>query len=94
MEWIETESKPGHYDTFINEAGDKYVVLDGLSPAMVHTPSALESFMTTHYDFFALTYWGLLLVVFTYLIGSYLVIPAYVRIRRGLPLFVGSEDSL
>lgn len=87
MEWIETESKPGYYNAFKHENGDTYLVLDGLSPNMIHTPGTLESFMLEHYGFFALLYWGLALATFVYLIGIYIVIPLYLRVRRGLPFF-------
>ena len=88
MERIEAESKVGYYDTYHNEQGEVYLVLGGLDVQQIHTPGALESFLLAHYDSFALAYWGLALATFTYLIGSYLVIPLYVRLKQGLPFFV------
>lgn len=87
MEWIEAESKEGYYDVFLHENGEKYIVLEGLDPELIRTPSTLESFMLDNYSLFALLYVGVLLATFTYLIGVYLIIPQYVRLRRGLPFF-------
>lgn len=92
MEPVIVDAKPGYYYKFIHDNGDLYVVLDGLDPALIHTPGTLETFLRTHYDLFALAYAGLAVATFLYLIGTYMAIPLYLRWKQGLPL-LATEDQ-
>ena len=87
MEWIESETKEGYYYTFIHENGEKYTSIMGLDPNQVNSPQAVEKFILNNYETFALAYWGLLFATFVYLAGTYIFIPLYLRLKRGLPIF-------
>lgn len=87
MEFIESESEVGYYYSYRNEQGEKYVALEGLDPNQTHEPSAMEQFMLDHYSFFSLMYWGVLVATLVFLIGNFIVIPLYLRLKHGLPLF-------
>lgn len=86
MEWIKTEHKTGH-SIWHNSAGEQYIVVDGLDINQIHTPGVLESFMTTHYEFFAVAYWLILAITFSFLILYFLVLPLWERHQQGLSLF-------
>lgn len=76
MDYLQDESKPGYYDMFQNnQDGKKYIVLDGLNPADIHTPGVLEQWTHQRYSQLELVYWIIFFVTLIYLILTYLAIP-------------------
>ncbi len=75
LKHIGVESRPGRFDVYENESGERYVVIDGLHPNSIKDTFALEHFMLTHYGFFATLYTLLIVATLVYLIGTYIVIP-------------------
>lgn len=85
LQFIEEESRPGHFNVIVSESGERYVIIDGLHAGSIKETIGLEHFMQTHYDFFAMLYALLIVATLVYLIGSYIIIPlmqAYQRKNR------------
>jgi len=82
LQFIETESRPGHFKVYVSESGERYVVIEGLHPNSIKETHAPERFMQTHYDFFAMLYTLLIIATLVYLIGTYIVIPLLQAHRR------------
>lgn len=81
MEFLPEASQPRKYRAFLNEDGEKYIVLEGLDENVIHDPGVLETFLHLHYDFFEGMYWILLFVSLFYVCMIHVVLPLYLKLK-------------
>jgi hypothetical protein len=87
MRLLQDESQSGYFEVYLSDSGERYIVLEGLDVNQIHTPGIIETYLLKNYDSFEMMYWGMFTVTFVYLLGTYIILPLYWRLKNGPPLF-------